>query len=173
MRGSTKLLFGLLSLSIGLAGCTMSPAELGLGQSIKPDKHPFLIPANATNAEKGQIHYKNGSYGLSEKAFRAAVEKEPSNAEAWLGLAASYDRLGRFDHAQRSYNRVIRLVGYTPTLLNNLGYHYYLQGNNQSALQTLERAHQGAPTNKHILNNLALVRESAELKRSTARESKG
>ena len=38
-------------------------------------------------------YYRQGNYGLAERYFRRAVESGPRDAEAWLGLAASYDRL--------------------------------------------------------------------------------
>jgi len=47
----------------------------------------------------GKKQYRANNFGLAEKHFRLAVEKHPRDAEAWLGLAASYDRLRRFDLA--------------------------------------------------------------------------
>src|SRR6476661_896635 len=47
----------------------------------------------------GKKYFRTSNYGLAEKHFRAAVEKHPRDAEAWIGLAASYDRLRRFDLA--------------------------------------------------------------------------
>ena len=41
----------------------------------------------------GKRHYREQNYGLAEQHFRRAVEKLPRDGEAWLGLAASYDRL--------------------------------------------------------------------------------
>ena len=62
------------------------------------------------------------SYGLSEKFFRKSVELHPTNAEAWLGLAASYDQLGLFKRSDRAYHQAIKLVGPKPAILNNQGY---------------------------------------------------
>ena len=161
MRRSITLSIAVMMLGTALAGCSMTDGELEL-QASGETRHPHLIPPNASHAEKGQIHYRDGSFGLAEKQFRAAVEKNPSNAEAWLGLAATYDQLRRFDHAGRAYKSVVKLVGYTPTVLNNLGYHYYLQGNRRSALQTLERARRADPDNSYIGNNLDMVRSAGK-----------
>ena len=49
----------------------------------------------------GIEHFNRGSYGLAEQYFRDAVEKAPRDVTAWVGLAASYDRLARFDLADR------------------------------------------------------------------------
>ena len=162
MHRSITFSIAVMCVGVALAGCSMHDAELHLRAAEDQKRHPYLIPANATNVEKGQIHYKDGSYGLAEKHFREAVEKNPSDAEAWLGLAATYDQLRRFDHAGRAYDSVVKLVGYTPTVLNNLGYHYYLQGNRQSALQSLERARRADPGNSHITNNLDMVRSGGK-----------
>jgi Flp pilus assembly protein TadD len=48
---------------------------------------------------------------MAERYFRRAVETHASDAEAWVGLAASYDRLRRFDLADQAYAEAIRLVG--------------------------------------------------------------
>jgi Flp pilus assembly protein TadD len=51
------------------------------------------------------------------------------DAEAWLGLAASYDRLRRFDLADRAYAQAIGILGPKTEILNNQGYSYMLRGN--------------------------------------------
>jgi tetratricopeptide (TPR) repeat protein len=49
----------------------------------------------------GKKHYRANDFGLAEKHFRKAVETHPRDAEAWLGLAASYDRLRRSGRPSR------------------------------------------------------------------------
>ena len=69
--------------------------------------------------------------------------------EAWLGLAASYDQVGRFDKADMAYAKVQSLIGATPSVLNNLGYSYLLRGNLDKSRATLAaayRATQAIPT---------------------------
>ena len=73
-------------------------------------------------------HFNRGHYGLAEHYFQDAVEKAPKDITAWIGLAASYDRLGRFDLADRAYHSAIRLEGETVQILNNEGYSYLLRG---------------------------------------------
>ena len=70
----------------------------------------------------GKKYYRTGSYGLAEKHFRRAVETHANDAESWLGLAAAYDRLRRFDLADRAYAQAIRLAGPTVEIVNNQGY---------------------------------------------------
>jgi iron(III) transport system permease protein len=99
----------------------------------------------------------NGDYGLAEEYYRRAVEANRESLDAWLGLAATYDRLKRFDLAENSYRVLIAKVGYTPVVLNNLGYHYLLEGKIEEARKYLMQAHQIDPNNPEVLSNIALL----------------
>lgn len=107
--------------------------------------------------DKAKENYRKGEYGLAERYFRQAVEEQHNNVEAWLGLAASYDRLKRFDEADRAYKIVTKMAGNTPAVLNNLGYHYMLKGEFDSAEHALRAAQEQDPTNPYIQNNLVLL----------------
>jgi Flp pilus assembly protein TadD len=141
-----------------LQACAGVPPDLSSFAADRPAEPPLFgtLPSEKYLA-KGKKHYRQGDYGLAEEAFRRAVEEDRNNAEAWLGLAASYDRLKRFDHAERAYEVVVRLIGNTPTVLNNLGFHYFLQGNRESARQTFLAASKADPNNPYIQNNLDLL----------------
>ena len=108
----------------------------------------------------GKKHYRANNFGLAEKHFRLAVEKHPRDAEAWLGLAASYDRLRRFDLADRAYSQAIGILGPTVEILNNQGYSYMLRGDYKRAHATLAAARRKDPNNKYVQNNLRLLEES-------------
>ena len=112
---------------------------------------------------RGKRQYRLGNYGLAEQEFRKAVELHPRDAEAWLGLAASYDRLRRFDLADRAYAQAIRIVGPTVAILNNQGYSYMLRGDYKRARATLLKAQAKEPQNKFVANNLRLLNRSAAL----------
>jgi len=81
----------------------------------------------------GLEHFNRGHYGIAERYFRDAVEKAPRDVTAWVGLAATYDRIGRFDLADRAYRAAFRLGGNTIELLNNQGYSYMLRGDYPAA----------------------------------------
>jgi tetratricopeptide (TPR) repeat protein len=105
-------------------------------------------------------HFRASDYGLAEKHFRRAVESHPRDAEAWLGLAASYDRLRRFDLADRAYGQAVGILGPTVEILNNQGYSYMLRGDYKRAHATLAAARRKDPNNKYVQNNLRLLEES-------------
>ena len=88
------------------------------------------------------------------------MESHPRDAEAWVGLAASYDRLRRFDLADRAYRGAIGIIGETPEVLNNQGYSYMLRGDYARARSTLLAAQAKDANSPYIRNNLALLEKS-------------
>lgn len=120
----------------------------------------------------GKRHYRGANYGLAEQYFRRAAEKAPGearrDAEAWLGLAASYDRLRRFELADRAYAQAVKILGPTPELLNNIGYSYLLRGEYRRAREKLLAARALSPESPYIQNNLVLL-EKSERRTRTAR----
>jgi Flp pilus assembly protein TadD len=108
----------------------------------------------------GKRHYRERNYGLAEQHFRKAVETRPRDGEAWLGLAASYDRLKRFDMADRAYRQATAILGSRPEVLNNIGYSYILRGDLRRARQKFAEAQAKDPENPTIANNIALVDEA-------------
>jgi Flp pilus assembly protein TadD len=105
----------------------------------------------------GKHHFKAGNYGLSERNFRIAIEANPTNAEAWLGLGATYDQLGRYDLADRSYKQVLQIAGPVPQLMNNIGYSYMLRGKKRKAKTYFAKAQKGLPDNQTINGNRELL----------------
>jgi Flp pilus assembly protein TadD len=112
----------------------------------------------------GKRQYRAQNYGLAERHFRRAVEKGPGDsrrdAEAWLGLAASYDRLRRFELADRAYAHAAKILGPSAEVLNNQGYSYLLRGDYAHAREKLAAAQALDPTNAYVKNNLDLLARS-------------
>jgi Flp pilus assembly protein TadD len=113
-----------------------------------------------------RMNFTQGNYGLAERYFRRAVESGPREADAWLGLAASYDRLRRFDLADRAYNQLYGLVGRTPEILNNQGYSMMLRADFVHARTILMEARAKDPNNPYIANNINLLEESVRTKKA-------
>jgi Flp pilus assembly protein TadD len=146
--------------AVALGGCGTSLDQLTSVAVEKPiEPASYGVWPSSRHVDKGKFAYRQGDYGLAVDAFSKAVEEEKENGEAWLGLAASYDRLKRFDQARRAYDVVIKIVGYTPTVLNNLGYHHYLKGDMDSARKSFDAALRADPKNVVAKNNLALFWE--------------
>jgi Flp pilus assembly protein TadD len=107
-----------------------------------------------------KTHFQQENYGHAARYFERAVEVNPGNAEAWLGLAASYDRIRRFDLADRAYRKAGEFIGHRAEYFNNVGYSYLLRGDVVKARDALLEAYRLDPDNLAVRNNLALLRES-------------
>jgi len=108
----------------------------------------------------GKKYFHAGDYGHAEGAYRKAVELMPTDGEAWLGLAASYDRLRRFDLADRAYARASALLGKRVEIYNDIGYSYLLRGDLVHAREYFLKAYELDPSNPVVANNLAMLRNS-------------
>lgn len=148
----------LLLAAAALTGCKSTENRL-LGESGMRVEDPSFFPSD-DYLRMGKVYFRNGNYGMAEQSFRKAVEVTPKDAEAWLGLAASYDNLRRFDLADKAYEKVLQLASQNATILNNAGYSQMLRGDLASARRFFLRAYELEPGNPYIANNLELLAES-------------
>jgi Flp pilus assembly protein TadD len=149
---------------LALGGCITDHPPPDTQEGVPPITTPTLQESASVQyypsdepLRLGIEHFNRGHYGVAERYFQDAVEKAPKDASAWIGLAASYDRLGRFDLADRAYRAAIRLVGETTAILNNRGYSYMLRGDLIAARRDFLKAYEREPGNPIILNNLKLL----------------
>lgn len=115
---------------------------------------------------EGRAHFRNADYGHSAAFYKRAVELAPGDAQAYVGLSASYDRLGRFDLADRVYASLYRITGGTAQYYNNLGYSFMLRGKLGEALANFRRAQSLDPQNLVIANNIQILRDAAASQRA-------
>jgi Flp pilus assembly protein TadD len=156
LKTSWKDIFGaLLFFAAGLV--SHSSAQAQAWAYIEPDFGPRAYFGDE-DTRRARANFVNGDFGNAEKYYRRAAELTPQNGAAWVGLAACYDRLARFDLAERAYKRAALLMGANnPVVLNNHGYSYMLRGQAGEAQKLLYRAQRAAPGNPTISNNLALL----------------
>ena len=74
------------------------------------------------------------------RSTSASSSSSPKDPEGYVGLGASYDRLGRFDLSDRVYASLYALSGGTAQYYNNVGYSYMLRGNLTAALTNFRKA---------------------------------
>jgi Flp pilus assembly protein TadD len=139
-----------------VAGCTTSAIDNTRTTAISP----VAQDVSADDLAIGKTHFRDANYGLAEKHFRKAVELRADNAEAWMGIAASYDQLGRFDFADRAYEQLLNITGRKPQVINNMGYSQLLRGDSKKARKLLMEARSGMADPAVVDANLALLNKS-------------
>jgi Flp pilus assembly protein TadD len=156
MQTRTFLACALLGAAFMVSGCTTNPVDALSTTSITPPSKDI----SADDLRQGKAQFRDGNYGLAEKHFRQAVELRSDNAEAWMGLAACYDELGRFDFADRAYDQLVKVAGRRPRIVNNMGYSQLLRGNKKKARVLLMEAERALPGDKLVEANIALLNKS-------------
>ena len=144
----------LLGAAMVVSGCQSSAIDSTKTTSIAP---VATADISASDLQAGKSQFRDANYGLAEKHFRKAVELRADNAEAWMGLAASYDQLGRFDFADRAYDQLLKVAGRQPQIVNNMGYSKLLRGDRKSARKLLMEADAAMPGDPVVAANLALL----------------
>jgi Tfp pilus assembly protein PilF len=161
---SVRRLVLLVSLALLAAGCD----QTGLTPTPVPNPATGQTPGDVKYypsdqpARLGIQRFYEGNFGLSQQYFQDAVEKSPNDVTAWIGLAASYDRLGRFDLADQAYAAAAKLEGVTVRLLNNEGYSYMLRGDLKAARAKFQSALRLDPNNQTTLKNIKLLNDSTK-----------
>jgi hypothetical protein len=146
-----KKFYLVLGLSTALAGAVGGCATVG-GTGEAPGD------AYAT----GKQHFSAGRLGLALEDFQTALQEQGPSVDRLNALAATYDRLARFDLADRIYRQALALDPNAPQTLNNIGYSYMLRGRPDLAAAYLARAQSVAKSDPVIGANLARVATSLQ-----------
>jgi tetratricopeptide (TPR) repeat protein len=105
------------------------------------------VAASHALVRRGQRFGKVGRFDLAEPAFRAAVEADPSNADAVANLGISLANLGRIKEAQRRLSESLSLDDANALAHFSLGVVLDRQGLDQPAMEQYEAALERDPTN--------------------------
>ncbi|MBN1211709.1 MAG: protein kinase [candidate division Zixibacteria bacterium] len=113
-----------------------------------------LAPVHIT---LGMIYRGTGEYEKAVREYNLARVQEPSNYEAYRGLAAAYEALNMFDEAVAQYRKIIALrpkywAGYF-----DLGLFYTYHGDNDKAVALLHRAARLVPYNVRDYNDIGAL----------------
>ncbi|MEQ1771411.1 MAG: hypothetical protein ABL879_16400, partial [Devosia sp.] len=105
--------FAVLAAGIAvLAGCSPGASSFG-GNNLSKAELPTIAThyTAETALDEARAHFRNSDFGYSAALYKRAAELAPGNPEAYVGLGASYDRLGRFDLSDRVYETLYKLAG--------------------------------------------------------------
>jgi len=162
--GIRFLKYSLLAVAITilpLSGCSTMGSSFGGGTAkIAELPNDGVYTSDGVFAE-ARGHFRNNDFGYSAAYYKKAVALSPDNPEGYVGLGASYDRLGRFDLSDRVYAALYNISGGSVQYYNNLGYSHMLRGDLKAALVNFRKAADLAPTNIIIANNIQLLADAA------------
>jgi Flp pilus assembly protein TadD len=167
-----------LALVLAVAGCQSAGSQDGVVRTNEPSPSeltsfgdtfkglqtvsPVEYYASDLAVAEAKNQFRSENYGNSGALFYKAVQLAPNDGVAWLGLAASCDRIGRFDLSDKAYRQAFRYIGATPEYYNNVGYSYLLRGKLQEARRNFLKAYEIAPNDPTVKNNLELLASSVD-----------
>jgi len=144
--------------AMSVSGCAWSDGVLSPAQPGTETQQP------ADQYGAGKAYFAQGQYGFALESFRAALRQSPDSTRNLNAVAACYDRMLRFDLADRYYEQALALDPNSIQALNNLGYsnfRRYEEGYGgeylASAKDYLDRARSLAQDNPIIADNIARV----------------
>lgn len=120
------------STAIAVAACGGQQGKLEIRSTPKPlSQIERSVPQRIAEA-RGLLAL--GNVGLALTSFRIAAREDPDSVEALAGIAASYDRMGRFDLSRRYYESALALAPADSQLLAAFASSLQLQGKTEEAL---------------------------------------
>jgi Flp pilus assembly protein TadD len=140
-----------------LSGCSSLGGSFGENAGALPEPPQLQFVAADQVLPDARTNFEQHNYGYAAAYYKRALELTPNDEEALVGLAASYDRLRRFDLSDRVYAQLLVVDGGTAQYYNNVGYSYMLRGNLVAARSSFLRAHDLDPTSQVVDNNLTLL----------------
>ena len=111
------------------AACTTGDVDV---RPLKSAVSPIRQPADFRVAE-GHSHLALGNVGLALEANRKALREQPDHVDALLGLAACYDRMGRYDLSRKNYELALAVQPGDPDLYGALAESLDVQGRHSDA----------------------------------------
>lgn len=118
---------------ISLAGLLVLLVCLGDATAQKHDE---------VSREKGPEYLQKGEWAKAVKAFEMVTAEQPNNIGAWFQMGFALHSMKEYDRAIKAYTTVLK-AGTTPVeslTKYNLGCAYALKGENETAIDWLEKA---------------------------------
>ena len=129
MGGANKALLATVALAV--TGCTADDGKLNVRAIADPISAaskrgtPMMVEGRAALAL--------GNVGTALEAFRKALREQPDSVEALAGIAACYERMGRYDLSRVNYEAALAIAPNNPVLLNSFAASLQLQGRTAEA----------------------------------------
>src|SRR5208337_1321710 len=149
---------------IGLAGCHQvpprsgAPSPLGFGNEPKGGG-TTITPAQEADVQisMGRVAEQQGDLDQAMAAYRAALDRDKSRADAYARLAILHDKQGKFRESAELYRKALALRPGDPDIFCDMGYSFYLQRRWAEAEMSLRQSLAINPEHRRAHNNLALL----------------
>jgi tetratricopeptide (TPR) repeat protein len=109
----------------------------------------------------GRALLVTGQYGLAIDALSRVLHDDPANVRALTLMAEAYDRLHRYDLADRYHADALEIDPNAVAALNNWGFSLLVRGDKARAVALLRRAEAVKGDQPVVLANLRLAGEDA------------
>lgn len=156
-RGGIILLGGAALLS--LQGCGQR-AELAI--RAKPGGLAAGEQPVGFRVAEARAHFALGNVALALEGFRKALREDPASVDALNGVAACYDRMGRFDLSRRYYEQALALAPGDARLYANLATSLDMQGRRDEAASVRAELAERLTAGHAATAALAAIEQTAE-----------
>lgn len=124
----------LISWSVVVIACGLLAACVSSGSSFPGDK-VSMKQASDYNTQLGVAYLKQGNRDLAMQKFQKAIQQNPDNADAYLGLGLLYDTIGDPDKAEASYETALDKAPDNPEVQNNYAVFLCQHGKQKKSLK--------------------------------------
>ena len=138
------------------AALTIKPRVIPANDPTALSNTPDKVNADVFN-QAAQLYENKGDPAAAIGQYEKALESEPNNLKAMLGIARLYDRQEDFSSATAMYLRALEAHPNHAIVLNDLGLCYARQRNLDSSVEALRGAVEADPESQLYRNNLATV----------------
>ena len=150
---------GIMLATLTAAGCVGTSENASTSGPIATIDGYVTALANKSPYERGTVHFAAGSFGLALQSFQQTLQRDRKNIAALNAVAATYDRLGRYDLARPYYGRALALKSDSVQTLNNIGYSSLMQKSAHRARRYLDAALKIDADNVVVKQNAAIAQD--------------
>ncbi|HEV8383359.1 MAG TPA: protein kinase [Candidatus Acidoferrales bacterium] len=105
----------------------------------------------------GTIYNGTGNYEKAAEAFRAALDGDPLNDDAYRGLARAYEKMNQPAEAEQTYQKAVSVRPYYHASYTWLGIFYWRQGRLAEATKLFEQVVKLTPDSFQAHSNLGAI----------------
>lgn len=129
MTGGIKTLF--VSAALLTTACASDDGQF----NVRAIADPLAASAKPGTSTLGQARglLALGSVGLALEGFHKALREQPDSIEALAGIAACYERMGRYDLSRAKYEAALAIAPHNAVLLNTFAASLAAQGRRAEA----------------------------------------